>query len=71
MADRTSAEIFGRIFDMLAELPSQHNIETAAKIYNMAKDYDFNEYQMEADDSLIKLGLAWHEGDKIIYQQNF
>jgi hypothetical protein len=56
MADRTSAEIFGKIFELLAENPTDEHKEMAAKIYPMAGNYDFAPYQMDADEALITRG---------------
>jgi len=75
MADRTSARLFGDIFNMLAEEPTEGNKDIAAKMFPKTRDYDFNHYQMDADDALIKLGLAKmgvdleypEEGEVIIY----
>jgi len=58
MADRTSAALFGKIFDLLAKNPSDENKAIAKEIWPMSCDYDFAPYQMNADESLIKLGLA-------------
>lgn len=75
MADRTSAGLFGNIFNLLAENPTQENKVIASKIYPMRKEYDLSDYQMYCDESLIKLGLARmgydpeypEEGEVIIY----
>lgn len=58
MADRTSAYLFGTIFKLLAESPTEEHKEIAGKIFAMIGDYDFNEYQMYADDACVALGLA-------------
>lgn len=58
MADRTSARLFGKIFELLAKNPSEENKAIAKEIWPLRGDYDFNEYQMYADDHLLKLGLA-------------
>jgi hypothetical protein len=58
MADRTSAGLFGYIFGMLAEEPTEKNKEIASKIFDKTGDYDFSYYQMYADEHCIKLGLA-------------
>lgn len=76
MADRTSAVIFGDIFNMLAEEPTEKNKEMANKIFDKTYDYDFSNYQMYADESLEKLGLAKkgidpdypEDGEIIIYK---
>lgn len=56
MADRTSAGIFGEMFNFLAGDKSRE--ELIEYLWNSAGYYDFNYYQMEADESLEKLGLA-------------
>lgn len=61
MADRTSAGIFGGIFELLAENPTNENKRLASEIYDMALNYDFSVSQMDCDESLIKLGL--NEGE--------
>lgn len=58
MADRTSASLFGKIFDLLAKNPTEENKAIAAEIYPMRNGFDFSDYQMYCDESLIKLGLA-------------
>lgn len=63
MADRTSAEIFGRIFHLLTKDFGVQDIKTyrltlAREVLNIANDYDFSINQMEADDSLELLGLG-------------
>lgn len=60
MADRTSAGLFGKIFELLAKNPSVENQTIAKEIWPLHHDYDFSEYQMDADEDLIKLGLAKH-----------
>ena len=57
MADRTSANIFGEIFCMLAENPSDEHKEMARRIFEHSREYDFSSYQMEADSACLKLGL--------------
>lgn len=60
MADRTSARIFGSIFEFLAETPDDRSKEFAVKMWTLMEEsgYDFSYYQMGADDALIALGLA-------------
>lgn len=56
MADITSARLLGRVLKTLA----QNGIEfTAHKIFMDEVPFgDFHAYQMEADEALVKLGLA-------------
>lgn len=58
MADRTSAALFGEIFELLAENPTDEHKAIAKKIMAKTGDYDFSNYQMDADEPLMKLGLA-------------
>lgn len=61
MADRTSAEIFGTIFQRLAGNPlesSQDVREFTAWLWELAGGYDFSDGQMECHEALAKLGLA-------------
>ena len=58
MADRTSARIFGSIFEFLAETPDARSKEFAALMWALTEEFDFSYYQMNADDALIALGLA-------------
>ena len=58
MADRTSAGLFGTIFQLLAENPTDEYKSIARKIYNLSHNYDFNQYQMDADEACVKLGIA-------------
>lgn len=76
MADRTSAKIFGKVFNLLAQNPSEENKALAKTMFNEADNYDFSFYQMECDSSLITLGLAEmgvdpdypEEGEVVIYK---
>lgn len=75
MADRTSAKLFGRIFNILAENPDERNIKLAAKIWQLTQYYDFHPCQMEIDYlKLFDLELAkdaWDpktEEENIIYK---
>jgi hypothetical protein len=58
MADRTSAELFGSIFKMLAENPTEEHKEIAGRIYSMVSHYDFSDYQMYADEACVALDIA-------------
>ena len=61
MADRTSAHLFGTIFRLLAENPTEEHIAIAKEIWPLAWEYDFSTYQMDADEALEKLGLSEEE----------
>jgi hypothetical protein len=82
MSDRTSAEIFGEIFKLMAKLeekdPRLSLGEEAKYFWNKARDYDFNDYQMCCDKALIALGLAKmgthpdypDDGEIVLYDRN-
>lgn len=68
MADRTSAGLFGRIFEMLAANPTDDHKKFAIEILSMRHDFDFSVYQMEADEALLALDVAeQYEEDGEIY----
>jgi hypothetical protein len=58
MSDRTSAGLFQKIFTLLAENPTDEHKAIAGVIYSYTTEYDFNEYQMYADDACLTLGIA-------------
>lgn len=58
MADRKSAEIFGSIFELISDNPSEDFKNLAENIYRQSKSYSFTSNQMYVDDALIKLDLA-------------
>ena len=60
MADRTSARLFGEVFEILAKyVPAgTERDEIARRYWGLTSDYDFAPYQMGADDALSALGLA-------------
>lgn len=57
MADRSSAEIFGMVLDILAEDPTDDHKAIAKRVFEQTRHYDFTVGQMECDNSLKKLGL--------------
>lgn len=63
MADRTAAEIFGRIFELLAAAKNgDSDPELIARdVFEMTKAFDFSTYQMYADDALEELGIIVEE----------
>lgn len=59
MADRTSAEVFGEVFRILAKRKNKEEAQAiAARVWPLTQNYDFTEDQMEVDAELMKLGLA-------------
>lgn len=77
MADRTSAEAFGTIFELLSKKPNWDSKELALKIWQISRNYDFSPCQMECNKDLVKLELAKkaihpdypEEGKQILYRQ--
>lgn len=75
MADRSSAALFAAIFEHLAANPDDRAKEFARKLWDLSRGYDFNDYQMGADQALTKLGLARrgvdpgypNDGEAIVY----
>jgi len=64
MADRTSARVFGEIFNLLAEESDIERIKDLAKnIYKISGSCDFHPCQMGADDACVELGLAYYGFD--------
>lgn len=55
MSDRTSAEIYGGLFERLAQ--------QVREIWEEANCYDFHPLQMDCDDDLLFLGLARKDPD--------
>ena len=78
VADRTSAALFGEIFTMLAEeFPAGETRDRLAKkFWEMSRNYDFSDYQMDVPEALIKLNLAHmaidpaypEDGEIIVYE---
>jgi hypothetical protein len=59
MADRTSAEIYSNIFTRLAKKKITKGVKAEAlEFWNESMGYDFSHCQMDADEALVKLGLA-------------
>lgn len=58
MADRTSAAIFGKVFELIAVNITDETKNIAEELYKETYSYDFSQYQMKADEALIKLGFA-------------
>lgn len=60
MSDRTSARLFGEVFEILAEhVPAGEARDAAVlRFWGLTRDYDFSPDQMGADDALFALGLA-------------
>jgi hypothetical protein len=58
MADRTSAGLFGNIFEYIVG-HTEMDVEDFIKwLWKQQENYDFSPYQMGCDDALLELGLA-------------
>lgn len=57
MADRSSAEIFGTLFRLLASDEPIDRDKLAAFLWAQTQKYDFCPYQMYCDDALRKFDL--------------
>jgi hypothetical protein len=58
MADRTSAELFGEIFKLLAGDGPLDRTALARHFWEKSQGYDFCHYQMYCTEALMRLGLA-------------
>jgi len=70
VSDRTSADLFARLFDLLASerlLDTRGRREVAAEIWQESLGYDFHPCQMGCDDALVKLGLAHETAEETVY----
>lgn len=60
MGDNDSPPLFKMMFDYLAETPNDIRArEFAAKLFEESRGFDFSNSEMEADEALEKLGLAY------------
>lgn len=68
MSDRTSPEIFQKIFDLLAKNPTEDHKEIARKLWPSRLEYDFRDDDLGCDEALIALGLATRRGTEMRYR---
>jgi hypothetical protein len=77
MSDRSSAYLFGEIFNLIVGyVPKAEQPKVAKDFWKMSRDYDFSDDQMHCDDQLIELGLAHkavdpeypEDGEVVIYE---
>ncbi len=61
MADRTSAALFGELFQDLADQETP-DLKLVKKLWQKTRNYDFDYYQMNCDAALKKLGLCKDTG---------
>lgn len=72
MADRTSAEIFSRLFEELAKPGELSKKKLVKEMWEFSSNFDFCPSQMDIDDILIELGLAYvvcEEHDFVSYEE--
>ena len=58
MSDRTSAEIYGEVFKLLASDPTEQHKKWTLKLWKASFEYDFAPYQLYCDKELKELDLA-------------
>jgi hypothetical protein len=64
MADRSSAYIFGQIFELIDEhVPADKKRKMALKFWKESRNYDFGPSDMHVDEALTRLGLAKEKVD--------
>ena len=72
MADRASAEVFSRVFQLLhenlSESPTIDRRTLARRLYRMLPLYDFSRCQMGVDDELEALGLIRYDFESNRYE---
>jgi len=60
MGDTSSAALFGDIFDVLAKLPATEERDWLARyLWKRTEEFDFSDRELEADASLVELGVAY------------
>lgn len=60
MADRTAADVFAKIFELLAQNPSEENKKVASVLYQLIEEFDFSPKQMYIPNVLEKLNIEMH-----------
>lgn len=63
MTDKNSAQLYGILFEVLAEDPTEENKALAKIFFDQSDAYAFTHDQMDVDEALITLGLAKREID--------
>lgn len=58
MSDRTSAGIYGGVFELLASDPTDQHKEWALRLWKASREHDFSPDQMGVDKALKTLDLA-------------
>ncbi len=59
MADRSSAALFGKFFELLAEDPTDANKAMASRLWQMSNGYDFHPCQLELATERDEGGVAY------------
>ena len=59
MIDEKPAVAMGKVFKILAKNRTDENKALAKEIFEMCPNHGFNVRQMDADDALIDLGVAF------------
>ena len=75
MADRTNAALFAKIFNILAQVKREEDInpiKLARDIYSQAIFYNFSDDQMCCDEALKELGLAYvNSNGHVVYYRDY
>jgi hypothetical protein len=58
MVDRIGAELYGILFEVLAQNPDEETKALAKQFFDLVDTSDFSYAQMGVDEALITLGLA-------------
>jgi hypothetical protein len=69
MVDRIGAELYGILFEVLAQNPDEETKALAKQFFDLVDTSDFSYAQMGVDEALITLGLAKRidlEGERIV-----
>lgn len=58
MTDSIGAELYGILFEVLAQDPNEENKALAKRFFKLIDESDFSYSQMNVDEALITLSLA-------------
>lgn len=58
MSDGSTAAMFGRLFVLLAKNPTVEHKRIAAEMYDYVGNFDFDDYEMGAEEAGVQLGLC-------------
>lgn len=66
----SASEVFGRVFELLAEKSSRDRRDMASELFEMLSEFDVEPGDLNVDEALVDLELAERcdSCDKVIYQ---